>query len=126
MCGRPPFGKDYFGVLTGWSVAGMCPAFDCGLSRLPLAMMKSADQVPNKPPRFSRSSQSGLSRSGFRPLSSHHQHLTNSFGLKKLSMRFVSSSLGNVNLALRSHDLGLRFWFRRLECQRFGTMFAWL
>jgi hypothetical protein len=33
MCGRPPFGKDYFGVLTCWSVAGTCPAFDCGLSK---------------------------------------------------------------------------------------------
>lgn len=48
MCGRLPFGKDYFDVNAGLVGAAMCSACLCGAVTCPLAMMLSADQVPVK------------------------------------------------------------------------------
>jgi len=48
MCGRLPFGKDYFDVNAKLVGAAMCPACLCGAVTWPLAIMLSADQVPIK------------------------------------------------------------------------------
>ena len=48
ICGRLPVGKGFLdgdAVLVG---AAICPAFECGALRWPLAIMLSADQVPVK------------------------------------------------------------------------------
>ena len=41
----------------------MCPAFECGARRWPLAIMLSADRVPVKSSRSKRPGPSGVSRS---------------------------------------------------------------
>ena len=48
MCGRLPFGKDYFDVDAELVGAAMCSACLCGTVTCPLAIMLSADQVPVK------------------------------------------------------------------------------
>ncbi|WP_292599677.1 hypothetical protein, partial [Mesorhizobium sp.] len=51
MYGRPPRGKGFLTLMTGWSGAGMYSAFECGLF-MPLALMKSADRIPDRSTRF--------------------------------------------------------------------------
>lgn len=52
LYGRPPRGTVQFSArLTGRSGAGMYTGFSCG-AFMPLALMKSADRIPDRSTRF--------------------------------------------------------------------------